>query len=407
MERQPDRSLSSSNTQGVEAVARTASLHEPTAEIEFMALPVGQANQAPLKASSEPARSETENQIQPELESEMEKSGEQLRLFQVENPLKRRLDREFLRGIPRSPGVYWMLDDKGQLLYVGKGKDLKARLSSYRSAKVQDVSNRLMRVLLATAEIRYRETPNEKSALICENELLRILKPPCNRVGTQTHKSASWIIREMPRSWRLELVFQLPEVNSSDTTSSKSTDSDYEQRRHEVGAFRNVGRCMKVHGALLRQVIGLTSGEFQISKLPVSLLKGPSSMLGLFEDRDVSETLAGEQDEERRAFNSGLRELTWAFLSGVENWPEFPFPSDNEDRWSRQLWLQDQLELRQSFETTLAPFRQRRVAWGLDDLAIPLAMQDDLRVLTDEVAEAVSVDSGSLIHPSTDEAPRG
>ncbi|HRK07348.1 MAG TPA: nucleotide excision repair endonuclease [Pseudobdellovibrionaceae bacterium] len=325
--------------------------------------------------------------------------GEQLRLFQIENPLKRRLDREFLRGIPRSPGVYWMLDEKGKLLYVGKGKDLKARLTSYRSAKVQDVSHRLMRLLFATAEIRFRETPNEKSALICENELLRLLKPPCNRVGTQTHKSASWIIREMPRSWRLELVFQLPELHSPTGLS----DRDSEDRRHEVGAFRNVGRCLKVHGALMRQLFGLMWGDFQISKLPVSLLKGPSSMLGAFEDREVSESLAGPSEEDRRAFNSGLRELTWAYLSGIEKWPDFPFPSESEDRWSRQLWAQDQLELQQSFDSTFAPFRQRRVAWGLDDFAIPLAMQDDLRVLADE-AEVQS--EAELGHLSDDEGLR-
>lgn len=326
--------------------------------------------------------------------------GEQLRLFQIENPLKRRLDREFLKGIPRSPGVYWMLDEKGKLLYVGKGKDLKARLSSYRSAKVQDVSNRLMRLLFATAEIRFRETPNEKSALICENELLRILKPPCNRVGTQTHKSASWIIREMPRSWRLELVFQLPELHSPTGLG----DRESEDRRHEVGAFRNMGRCLKVHGALMRQLLGLMWGEFQISKLPVSLLKGPSSMLGAFEDRDVSESLAGPSEEDRRAFNSGLRELTWAYLSGIENWPDFPFPSELDDRWSRQLWMQDQLELQQSFESTFAPFRQRRVAWGLDDFAIPLAMQDDLRVLANEAEDQSAAGSE---HPSDDEALQG
>jgi excinuclease UvrABC nuclease subunit len=59
-------------------------------------------------------------------------SPEQLQLFQSENQLRDRFEDSFFKRTPELPGVYWMSDRKGRTVYVGKAKNLRARLRSYR-----------------------------------------------------------------------------------------------------------------------------------------------------------------------------------------------------------------------------------------------------------------------------------
>ena len=44
--------------------------------------------------------------------------------------------KSFLKNVPNQPGVYRMYNDKGEIIYVGKAKDLKKRLSSYFRANL-------------------------------------------------------------------------------------------------------------------------------------------------------------------------------------------------------------------------------------------------------------------------------
>lgn len=88
-----------------------------------------------------------------------------------------------LSELPPSPGVYLFLDDAGGVLYVGKAKDLRRRLTSYRNA-TRRKSHRKMRTLVrvaASLEVRPQET--ETQALLLENELIRTLRPPYNVDG--------------------------------------------------------------------------------------------------------------------------------------------------------------------------------------------------------------------------------
>lgn len=88
-----------------------------------------------------------------------------------------------LSELPQSPGVYLFLDDAGSVLYVGKAKDLRRRLTSYRNA-TRRKAHRKMRTLVrvaASLEIRPQET--ETQALLLENELIRTLRPPYNVDG--------------------------------------------------------------------------------------------------------------------------------------------------------------------------------------------------------------------------------
>ncbi|PIE08229.1 MAG: excinuclease ABC subunit C [Rhodobacterales bacterium] len=77
-----------------------------------------------------------------------------------------------------SPGVYRMLDDKGRVLYVGKAKNLKKRVSNY--AKPGGHSARIARMISQTAEMMFLTTRSETEALLLEQNLIKQLKPYYN-----------------------------------------------------------------------------------------------------------------------------------------------------------------------------------------------------------------------------------
>ncbi|HXP61866.1 MAG TPA: GIY-YIG nuclease family protein [Dongiaceae bacterium] len=99
-------------------------------------------------------------------------------------PLVERLGRDFFRQAPERPGVYLMRDAAGAVLYVGKARNLRKRLGSYRVANPERLARRHLRLLRAVARIDLEECPDETCALARESELLRTLRPRFNRAGT-------------------------------------------------------------------------------------------------------------------------------------------------------------------------------------------------------------------------------
>jgi excinuclease ABC subunit C len=84
----------------------------------------------------------------------------------------------YLKTLPDAPGVYRMLNDKGDVLYVGKAKSLKKRVSAYARGMVH--SDRLMRMIADTAEMIFVTTASEIEALLLESNLIKRLKPRYN-----------------------------------------------------------------------------------------------------------------------------------------------------------------------------------------------------------------------------------
>lgn len=84
----------------------------------------------------------------------------------------------YVKALPDAPGVYRMLDAKGNVLYVGKAKSLRKRVSSY--VKTGGLTDRIARVVADTAEMLFVTTASETEALLLESNLIKRLKPRYN-----------------------------------------------------------------------------------------------------------------------------------------------------------------------------------------------------------------------------------
>ncbi len=84
----------------------------------------------------------------------------------------------YLRTLETSPGVYRMLDDQSRVLYVGKARNLRARVSSY--ARPTGHSRRIARMISETASMMFLTTRTETEALLLEQNLIKQLKPKFN-----------------------------------------------------------------------------------------------------------------------------------------------------------------------------------------------------------------------------------
>ncbi|HEX3665639.1 MAG TPA: excinuclease ABC subunit UvrC [Rhizomicrobium sp.] len=84
----------------------------------------------------------------------------------------------YLKMLPDAPGVYRMLDARGNVLYVGKAKSLKKRVASY--VKTGGHIDRIARMIAETAEMLFVTTASETEALLLESNLIKRLKPRYN-----------------------------------------------------------------------------------------------------------------------------------------------------------------------------------------------------------------------------------
>ncbi|WP_136685166.1 excinuclease ABC subunit UvrC [Falsirhodobacter xinxiangensis] len=85
---------------------------------------------------------------------------------------------QYLRTLDGSPGVYRMLDAQSQVLYVGKARNLKMRVSNY--ARPSGHSGRIARMIRETASMMFLTTRTETEALLLEQNLIKQLKPRYN-----------------------------------------------------------------------------------------------------------------------------------------------------------------------------------------------------------------------------------
>ncbi|MDI9312519.1 MAG: excinuclease ABC subunit UvrC [Limnohabitans sp.] len=93
-------------------------------------------------------------------------------------------------SLPNQPGIYKYLNDQGKILYIGKAKDIRKRVSSYFN-KHQD--GKTFELVRQAHHIEYTIVPSEKDALLLENTLIKKNQPPFN-IQLKDDKSYPYIV---------------------------------------------------------------------------------------------------------------------------------------------------------------------------------------------------------------------
>ncbi len=101
------------------------------------------------------------------------------------------LIRSFVKTLPAAPGVYRMFDAAGEVIYVGKARSLKARVTNYTRPEGLDI--RIRRMIDATRNMEFVRTETEAEALLLEANLIKRLKPRFN-VLLRDDKSFPYIL---------------------------------------------------------------------------------------------------------------------------------------------------------------------------------------------------------------------
>jgi excinuclease ABC subunit C len=134
-----------------------------------------------------------------EVEAATEEISSGIEMHSADGGKKRRMSgpdiiRDHVTRLPSRPGVYRMFGETGELLYVGKARNLKARVSSY--AKIGGQTQRIARMISLTRSMEFVVTASETDALLLEANLIKRLKPRFNIILRDDKSFPHILIRE-------------------------------------------------------------------------------------------------------------------------------------------------------------------------------------------------------------------
>ncbi len=139
-----------------------------------------------------------------------------------------------VRHLPHQPGVYRMLGGKGEVLYVGKAKDLRKRVAAYAKGGHAHTA-RIMRMVTLTRDMEFVTTASEVEALLLEANLIKRLKPTFNIV-LRDDKSFPYVFLRSDHTF--------PQIGKH--RGAKRPGTDY------FGPFASAGAVNQTLNALLR-----------------------------------------------------------------------------------------------------------------------------------------------------------
>ena len=172
------------------------------------------------------------------------------------NLLIERLGDDFFGQLPSLPGVYWMLDLVGNILYIGQSKNLRKRLLSYAKANGKRVSPKIMRLVYHTAQIEWEICETAEAARLLENQLLRAYKPPYNRANTRPENYTFAGFEAADSGFCFALSCNLKSLNLE----------------NRYGAFKSVRSVRQMYSSLLRALWFATHYAEDRTRVPMALM---------------------------------------------------------------------------------------------------------------------------------------
>ena len=169
---------------------------------------------------------------------------------ETQTPTGHALIQSYLKTLDNSPGVYRMLDAQARVLYVGKARNLRARVSNY--ARPSGHTPRIARMISETASMMFLTTSTETEALLLEQNLIKQLKPKFN-VLLRDDKSFPNIL-----------------VTAHDFPMIKKHRGAKKEKGHYYGPFASAGAVNRTLGQLQRvfQLRNCTDTQFETRTRP-------------------------------------------------------------------------------------------------------------------------------------------
>lgn len=176
-----------------------------------------------------------------------------------------------LSSVPENPGCYFWLDDKGQIIYIGKAKNLKKRMTSYFN---KDVSGKTKILVENISSFSFVVSMSEKEALIMESNLIRKHSPKYNIKLKSSSSYPLVALQYNNGSTRLFISYKKIKTSSSDSKISY------------FGPFPS--------GTSIRKIVDILNKKFPLRKCNdrlkgICLYEETGNCLGNGKDKESSE----------------------------------------------------------------------------------------------------------------------
>lgn len=166
-------------------------------------------------------------------------------------------DEDFYEEIPKCPGIYLILNLQGKVIFIGRSKNIRQRIQSYRYVRPQRSSSNALKIVRDAFEIQWETCRNEKQAELKANYLIKKFRPLYNTYATSTDSYRYIGFSHSNDSLSLLITAHLKDFN------------------HYLmyGSFRDFDQTMRGYSALLRLMWAITMSKDNLEKIPVVLLK--------------------------------------------------------------------------------------------------------------------------------------
>lgn len=256
-----------------------------------------------------------------------------------------------VQNLPEKPGCYQYLDEKGIVIYVGKAKNLKRRVSSYFLKDVQTDKTRML--VSKINDIKYIVVETEWDAFLLENNLIKRYKPRYNILlkDDKTYPSICITREEFPRVFKTRKIIR----NGSEYygpfshTGTLNGLMDIVSQAYRVRTCRLPLNSDEIKGAKYRECL-----EYHIKKCP-------APCIGLVSREDY----CAQIDEIREILKGKSQELTRKMLGEMKSLAD-------------QLKFEEAQTIKERYDTIME-FREksRVVDFGLDNVDVYNIENDD------------------------------
>lgn len=137
-------------------------------------------------------------------------------LFPAGPVLEQRISGEEFDAVPKKPGVYRIYDKSGTLLYVGKAKNLRTRLFSYKRIKPGGASRKVSEMIGRASSFDFVITETERDALLLENRIIRSERPLYNHANKETETYYFVYLKPDDRGLEFRLAMRIHEESDEE-----------------------------------------------------------------------------------------------------------------------------------------------------------------------------------------------